>query len=230
MVVFCFKKMKKSIIQLILRLALAIIGIVGIIVTYSSGSFMGDNKTFLYFTVQSNVTIIAVELVFAIYALQQILGKQVAIKNWVYLVKYVFTVAITITFLVFAFMLAPTLGVDYLLSYGNFSLHFIVPILALVDFFVFGNEIKLTKVNCILGAAMPIYYVIFFLIGIPLGFTYLNGNRAPYFFLDYEKLTWFRFTENGPGVIYWILILTALIIGLCYLFLLFMKLRQKKTA
>lgn len=70
---------------------------------------MGDNKTFLYFTVQSNVTIIAIGLVLAIYALQRILRKQAVIKNWVYLVKYVFTVAITITFLVFAFMLAPTL-------------------------------------------------------------------------------------------------------------------------
>ena len=222
--------MKKNIIQLILRLALAIIGIVGIIVTYSSASFMGDNKTFLYFTVQSNVTIIAVELVFAIYALQQILGKEVVIKNWVYLVKYVFTVAITITFLVFAIVLAPTLGVDYLLSYGNFSLHFIVPILALVDFFLFNSEIKLTKVNCLFGTAMPIYYVIFFLIGIPLGVTYLKGSRAPYFFLEYETLTWFKFTDKGPGVFYWILILTGAIIGLCYLFLLFMKLRQKKTA
>ena len=220
--------MKKQIIQLAIRLSLAIIGIVGIVITAVSGSFMGQNKTFLYFTVQSNITIIAIELVFAVDALLQILGKKSFSNNVLLLIKYLFTVAITITFLVFAFILAPTLSASYLLSYGNFSLHFIVPILALVDFFLFGNEIKLTKVNCLLGVAMPIYYVIFFLIGIPLGVTYLNGSRAPYFFLEYEKLTWFRFTENGPGVIYWILILTIAIIGLCYLFYLFMKLRQKK--
>lgn len=220
--------MKKQIIQLAIRLSLAIIGIVGIVITAVSGSFMGQNKTFLYFTVQSNITIIAIELVFAVDALLQILGKKSFSNNALLLIKYVFTVAITITFLVFAFILAPTLSASYLLSYGNFSLHFIVPILALVDFFIFNSDIKLTKVNCLLGAAMPIYYVIFFLIGIPLGVTYLNGSRAPYFFLEYEKLTWFRFTENGPGVIYWILILTIAIIGLCYLFYLFMRLRQKK--
>ena len=48
-------------------------------------------------------------------------------------IKYVATVAITTTFLVFFTMLAPLMGVDYLLSFNNFSLHAIVPILAIID-------------------------------------------------------------------------------------------------
>ena len=221
--------MKKPYIQLFLRLALIVIGIVGIILTSLSASFIGQNKTFLYFTIQSNITIMLVEFVFAMDAFLIIIGKKSIVTNHWKLVKYLFTVAITITFLVFTFLLAPTLGVDYLLSFSNYSLHFIVPILALIDFFVFENNIKLTKVNCLLGVAMPIYYVIFFLIGILFNVRYFNDSCAPYFFLDYETLTWFKFTDKGPGVFYWIIILTAAITGLCYIFFLLMKLRQKKT-
>ena len=61
--------MKNLVIQLIIRLALVIIGVTGIILTASSTSFMGDKVTFLFFTVQSNITIILIELVYAIDAL-----------------------------------------------------------------------------------------------------------------------------------------------------------------
>ena len=219
--------MKKLIIQLIIRLALVVIGITGIILTASSTSFMGDKVTFLFFTVQSNITIIIIEMVYAIDVLLQILGKKSFSNNVLLIIKYIFTVAITITFLVFTTMLIPSLSLDYLFSFRNYSLHFIVPILAVVDFFIFNPDIKLTKYSCLWGTAMPIYYVIFFLINIPLGTRYLYGECAPYFFLNYEKLTWFSFTNNGPGVIYWILILTVAIIGLCYLFYFLMHLRQK---
>ncbi len=219
--------MKKLIIQIILRLALIVIGVVGIILTASSTSFMGDKVTFTFFTVQSNITIILIELVYLVDAILQLFSKKSFSNNILLIIKYLFTVAITITFLVFVFMLAPTLDNSYLFSFNNYSLHFIVPIIALVDFFVFNSDIKLTKLNCLWGTAMPIYYVIYFLIGIPQGRTYLYGDHAPYFFLNYEKLTWFSFTENGPGVFYWILILTAGIVVLCYLFYFLMWLRQK---
>lgn len=221
--------MGKLITQLVIRIALAVIGIVGIILTVASSSFMGDTVAFRFFTVQSNITIIVIELIYAFDALLQIFGKKSISNRILLMIKYIFTVAITITFLVFVFMLAPTLSVDYLLSYNNFSLHFIVPILALVDFFIFNSDIKLNKSNCLWGVAMPVYYVIYFLIGVPMERTYINGDLAPYFFLNYKQITWFSFTDKGPGVFYWILILTAGIIGLCYLFLLFMWLRQKKN-
>ena len=219
--------MGKLITQLVIRFALAIIGIVGIVLTVLTSSFMGDIVAFRFFTVQSNITIILIELVYAFDALLQLLGKKSISSHALLIIKYLFTVAITITFLVFVFMLAPTLSLDYLLSYNNFSLHFIVPILALVDFFIFNSDIKLTKVNCLFGTAMPIYYVIYFLIGVPMGRTYIDGDVAPYFFLNYQQITWFNFTNQGPGVFYWILILTVGIVGLCYLFYLLMWLRQK---
>ena len=219
--------MKKLIIQLIIRFVLVLFGVSGIIYTFITASPESQSKILLYFTVQSNITIILAELLFAFDALLQILGKKSFVSNAHLLVKYIFTVAITITFIVLVAMLAPLLSVDYLLSYGNFSLHIIVPILALIDFFIFGDEIKLTKFNCLFGIAMPIYYMFFFLVGIPLNIRYLNNDVAPYFFLNYEKITWYSITDNGPGVVYWLIILTVAMVGLCYLFYLLMWLRQK---
>ena len=126
-------------------------------------------------------------------------------------------------------MLAPTLSLDYLLTFDNFSLHVIVPLLAIADFFIFDKDIKLTKINCLFGIAMPLYYLIFVFIGLPLGFTYGPGLKFPYFFLDFESNGCFTI-GNSLGVFYWILILIAAICGLCYLFYLFMKLRQKKKS
>ena len=219
--------MVKLITQIIIRLALIVVSVVGIILTASSSSFMGDSVTFQFFTVQSNITIALIELIYLVDAFLQLFGKKSFSNNILLLIKYIFTIAITITFLVFVTMLAPTLDASYLFSYNNYSLHFIVPILALIDFFVFNSDIKLTKINCLWGLAMPLYYVFYFLLGIPSGMKYLNGDPAPYFFLDYEKLTWFSFTNNGPGVFYWIIILTVAITGLSYLFYLLMWLRQK---
>lgn len=225
---FCIiKAMARLISQIIIRLVLIMVGVVGIVLTITSTSYLGQFLCFKFFTVQSNITIILIELVYLVDAFMQLFGKKSFSNHPLLMIKYIFTVAITITFLVFVTMLAPKLSASYLFSFKNYSLHFIVPILALVDFYVFNFYIKLNKVNCILGLAMPIYYVIYFLIGIPFGQTYLNGDPAPYFFLDYKKLTWFSFTSNGPGVFYWILMLTVAIIGLCYLLYLLMWLRQK---
>ena len=219
--------MKNAIIRSVIEFTLIVVATTGIIFTNSSGSFMGSNSTFLFFIVQSNITIAAICLVFLIDNILKIFGKPGFVNEVLRKIKYVFTVAITITFLVFFLMLAPTLGVDYLLSYNNFSLHAIVPILALVDFFVFDMDIHLTKLSCLLGTLMPLYYLAFFFIGIPLGFRYL-GNVAPYFFLNYELNGWFTISENGIGVVYWIIIMVFAISGLCMLFYLFVYLRQKQ--
>gem|GEM_PF-3060535 len=49
----------------------------------------------------------------------------------------------------------------------------------------------------------------------------------PYFFLDYDKLTWFQITADGPGVFWWIIILTILVIGMGFAFVALNKLMKK---
>lgn len=209
-----------------IKAAIAAVGISGIISTNASTDFMGSGVTFLYFTIQSNVFAIAVALLFLLDSAMQLLGKQSFVTGWMKLVKFTATIAVTVTFLVFATMLAPLMGVDYLLSYKNFSLHAIVPILMVFDFFYFDKDVPLNRITCLWGIAPAISYFVFFLIGSVAGLRYFNGDFAPYFFLDYQANGWFRVSESGLGTAYWFLILLAFIVGLCYLYLLFMNVRK----
>ncbi len=220
----------ESILKIAIKVAIIVVGVLGIVLSASSDSFMGNGYVFMFFTVQSNLTIMGISLVFLVNDIRMMFKKESFLNNILYLIKYTFTIAILITFLVFFIMLAPTLGVDYLLSFKNFSLHAIVPVLALIDFFVFDKDINLTYRNSLVGTLMPIYYLLFFLIGIPLNFTYTSdGLKAPYFFLNYEEIGWFAITDKGPGVFIYVLILLALIVLLGFLFTFLMDLRQKKS-
>ena len=186
---------------------------------------MGGATVFLFFTVQSNIFIISMAIIFLVIEIISLVTYKVIRNQILFYLKFVATVAITITFVVFFTMLAPLMGVDYLLSFNNFSLHMIVPILAIVDFFLYDMCIEMSYPKSLSGTAMPLYYVNFVYIGVPLHFQYGKDLKFPYFFLDFEK-NGFLF-EKGFGVIMWILVMMIAIVFLCFLYCFLMKLRQK---
>jgi hypothetical protein len=217
--------MFKKIIRIAILSALAIVGILGIIFTAQSSALMGGGSVFFFFTVQSNIFIIAMALIFLINEIVLLITKKSFINQTLLFIKYVATVAITVTFLVFFTMLAPLMGVDYLLSFNNFSLHAIVPILAIVDFIFFDTDINLTYSNSLLATIAPISYVLFVYIGACFKLQYGENLYYPYFFLDFET-NGFLF-EKGFGIIPWIIILLAGICGLGCLYCFIIKARQK---
>lgn len=214
----------KALSKIIIKAALVVVGILGIIFTAQSSAFMGGGSVFFFFTVQSNIFVIAMALIFLINEIVLLITKKSFVNQTLLFIKYVATVAITVTFLVFFTMLAPLMGVDYLLSFNNFSLHAIVPILAIVDFILFDTDINLTYPNSLLATISPISYVIFVYVGAIFKLQYGENLYYPYFFLDFET-NGFLF-EKGFGIIPWILILLAGICGLGFLYCLFIKLRK----
>ena len=218
--------MIKKIIRMLILSALIIVGVLGIILTAVSTSFMGGASVFYFFTVQSNIFIIAMAFLFLGHEIICLINKKETINLVMLQIKFVATVAITITFLVFFTMLAPLMGVDYLLSFKNFSLHAIVPILAIIDFIVFDTDINLSYPKSLIATIAPISYVFFvYAIGVPLKLQYAENLYFPYFFLNYEQNGFFF--EKGFGVIPWVIVLLAAICGLSLLFCFFIKLRQK---
>ena len=216
----------KTITKILIKAALIIIGVLGIVLTALSTAFMGGASVFFFFTVQSNIFIMLMALIFLINEVVVLITNKSFINQTILHIKYVATVAITVTFLVFFTMLAPLMGVDYLLSFKNFSLHAIVPILAIVDFFLFDKDIKLTYKSSLLATISPICYVIFVYIGAIFKLEYSENLHYPYFFLNIDT-NGFLFEKGTMGIIPWIIILLGFIIGLGCLFCLFMKLRQK---
>ena len=218
----------KTVLKIALKASLAIVGILGIIFTAQSSAFMGGGSVFFFFTVQSNIFIIVMSLLFLVNDVMLLVNKKSFVNQTLLLIKYVATVAITITFIVFFTLLAPLMGVDYLLSFNNFSLHAIVPILAIVDFILFDTDINLTYKNSLLATIAPISYVVFVYIGAIFKLRYGENLYYPYFFLDFEKNGFFF--EKGFGIIPWIIILLAGICGLGFLYRLIIKLRQNSLS
>ena len=218
--------MIKKIIRMLILSALIIVGVLGIILTAVSTSFMGGASVFYFFTVQSNIFIIAMAFLFLGHQIICLINKKETVNQVMLQIKFVATVAITITFLVFFTMLAPLMGVDYLLSFKNFSLHAIVPILAIIDFIVFDTDINISYPKSLIGTIAPVSYVVFvYAIGVPLKLQYAENLYFPYFFLNYEQNGFFF--EKGFGVIPWVIVLLTAICGLSLLFCFFIKLRQK---
>ena len=216
----------KTVVKILIKAALVVVGILGIVFTALSSTFMGGASVFFFFTVQSNIFIIAMALIFLVNEVAVLLKKKSFINQTLLHIKYVATVAITITFLVFFTMLAPLMGIDYLLSFNNFSLHAIVPILAIVDFFLFDTDIKITYKSSLLATISPISYVVFVYIGRIFNLKYTENLYYPYFFLNIDS-NGFLFEKGTMGIIPWIIILLGFIIGLGCLFCLFIKFSKK---
>ena len=215
----------KKLVRILILTSILIVGVLGIIFTAKSTDFMGGSVIFNYFTVQSNIFAILMALIFLCNEVILLIFKKSFINQVLLYLKFAATIAVTLTFIVFFAMLAPLVGINYLLSFNNFSLHAIVPILAIVDFILFDIDINLTYPKSLIGTAMPLYYVFFVYIGVPFNLQYGENIKFPYFFMDYET-NGFLF-EKGFGVIPWIIVLFVAVSGLCALFCFVIKKRQK---
>ncbi len=182
------------------------------------GTFMGGSKVFMYFTIQSNI---AVALLSAIGC--AFMFKGVKVKEVWYVIKFVGAVAITLTGVVFCVVLAPTLGV-YAWNIQNILTHVVVPVAAIIDFFVIAVNTRIGKKNVFFVIIPPILYAIYAGIGYAANWDFAMGMNYPYFFLNWGSPAGaFGFTDGLPfmGTAWWILVLLLflLLVGYCYLVL-----------
>lgn len=187
-----------------------------------------------YFTQLSNLAIILIMYLFWIFDIVLIKshGRIDLRNNKMYTVKFMLTVTITITGVVFATLLAPTYG-SFIESYtiGNYAslcLHAITPILAVVDFLLFDYRYRSTKWHALYATVPPLIYVGFVVIAGQMGMRWGEPPMiAPYNFLNYEApCGWIGFeigTANaqtlGIGVCYMIIVLfiVFMLLGELYL-------------
>jgi len=84
------------------------------------------------------------------------------------------------------------------------------PILALLDLLLFDREYDPSRKHALFTLIIPIAYVLFF----SAAYELTGRLPVPYFFLDYLTYSWLRAGADGIGVVYWVLILSGVIIGL----------------
>ena len=220
--------MNKKIIGIIIKLLLVISSVYGIIKTYFSP------LSFTYFTTLSNIFITLMVFIVLIKDIYYVITKkEIKYNNLIYIVKFLATISITLTFFVFLTILAPTLGGGILNAYlgngaGSLFVHFITPILAVIDFLVFDDEYKPKKRHAIYAVIPPLLYVLFVVIASENGLRW-GTMPAPYNFLNYKASTgWFGFDLSligwetlGIGVFYMLVILSVIfiLIGMAFLYI-----------
>ncbi len=218
-------------ISFILKAVVIVSAILGTFLSAYAGrhSFMGGSRVFMYFTIQSNIAMAIISAIGCNYMIKNKLPG----KAW-QIIKFVGTVSITLTGVVFCFVLAPTLG-EHAWNIQNVLTHVIVPLAAIMDFFVVSNVFSIQKKNVFFVIIPPILYAIYAGVGYVQGWQFAEGINYPYFFLNWgSKAGAIGFTNELPfmGTVWWILALLIflIVVGLLYLSLadLLKKMRKSK--
>ena len=210
-------KIRKTI-SFVLKLIVILSAAIGTIMSASAGrhAFMGGNRVFMYFTIQSNIAIALICLIGCFLLLR----KKPAGPVW-YVVKLVGTVSITLTGVVFCAVLVPAIGPG-LWNLQNTLTHVIVPAAAIADFFVVAAGVRIKREKVIYVLLPPLLYAIYAGIGYVRGWEFASGQRYPYFFLNWGSPAGaFGFTNRLPymGCVWWILILFLFLVFIGWLYI-----------
>ena len=154
--------MKKKI-SICLKFTIAFSAFVGVILAMIFANRDGYTdwyRRLFYFTQQSNIWIGITCFIMAILAVFELNKNKQLIKKYLYILKFIFTVSITITGLIFCGLLAPFADFN-VWSFSSILTHVVVPILSIVDFFLEDYSMVLTKNHVFASLIPPFIYFVF---------------------------------------------------------------------
>ncbi|MHB1453769.1 MAG: Pr6Pr family membrane protein [Saccharofermentanales bacterium] len=195
-------------------------------IAVNGSDFMGSDSIFLYFTTQSNLWIAQICLVFLVADFFS--GGRRKLPQWLYSLKFMFTISILLTFVVFFALLAPLMSASYLFSMGNLLLHLVTPMLALADFVLCDYGFGTSRRYILFGAVMPLLYMVEAYGLAILGVSY-GGRNVPYYFMDYAKLGWLTIGDGSIGVAYWIAGITLILFAMSWGLLRLKNVRERRV-
>ena len=210
-----------------LKLVISATALFGVVLSFFTASVDGYShwsKRLLYFTSESNIWIALSCLSILLLPCFKSISDNTRVKDILYVLKYVFTVSITVTGFIFCAVLAPGAenGNYNAWTFANVITHVLVPVLSIVDFFVDEYRIKLNRRHILYTAVPPFLYLIFASV---LGFLQVDfgrGDAFPYFFMNYNSPAGFFGTSDVMpykiGSFYWIVFVLFTVIGIAALY------------
>lgn len=180
-------------------------------ITFSKGadSLMESSnlEVFKFFTVDSNLMMGIIALVFMIEEYKLLKGKIDSISANLYKAKFMSTVAVALTFTVVFIYLGPTSsgGIPSMLMNSNLFFHLIIPVLSMNSFMFIEKSNILSIKDTFLGLIPMLLYSVFYAINIFIHME--NGFVSPIY-------DFYWFVQNG---IWTIFIVAPLIMLLTYI-------------
>ncbi|MBR6512898.1 MAG: hypothetical protein IKT24_05485 [Clostridia bacterium] len=192
--------------------------------------FFDPSADLKFFTNQSNLLIGALDLVFAFMLIGRIKDGSLELTTPHYIMQLIATVAITLTGIIFCFVLLPVFlaaGVpaSMILSWRQILLHIVVPVLAVVDFLCFTRPLKYSYMfrDCLFPVILPLYYLIFEIVCYRMNLEFAPGINYPYFFMNWASPAGlFGFSNQMPyfmGNGYWMILILLMTFGISFLYL-----------
>ena len=199
--------------------AAALIGVVWSFFNATADGYSHWSKRLLYFTSLSNLWIALTFIAILVAARSKTLSKSTRVKNFLHILKYIFTVSITLTGFIFCAVLAPgSSNVGYnAWTAASILTHIVVPTLSVVDFFVDTYRVALIRRHILLTTVPPLLYSVFASVLCIMKVDFGRGEPFPYFFFNYYSPAGvFGASDVMPyriGSFYWIVFMFFLIIG-----------------
>ena len=208
---------KKIKISLVINIIIVVLTITASIMMYTGFKFMPGKDIILeatkgemlkFFTVQSNIFVGIVSLIFAIKEILILLGKKCELNKIDYIFKLMSTTAVGLTFLVVFAYLGPITegGLPVMLMNSNLFFHLIIPVISILNFVIFERSNKLKFKSSFYGIIPTALYGIYYLINILMHSE--NGKVSTIY-------DWYWFVQNGVWtamiVVPMILVITYLI-------------------
>lgn len=214
-------KEKISIILKVLALTSATLGTVLALVFAERDGYSHPATRLLYFTNLSNIWIaLSIGSLLILPLILPLIKEEKnrsRLENTLHVLRYIFTVSIAITGIVYCALLAP-----FARGYNPWTLsgilsHVCSPVFAVADFLTDTYAVKLKRKELLYTAIPPLCYLIFASVLILLNVDFGRGDPYPYFFFNYySPAGFFGFSDQPPfilGSFYWILLFVGMVLG-----------------
>ncbi len=164
---------------------------------------------FKYYTVDSNVIMGIIALIAAIVD-YRVLNKKIArVPMWMKVLKLIGVVGVTLTMLVTAFFLVPTMGFSTCYNNSNVFLHFINPVISIYAFLRFDATSEMKFRHTFTGIITMLIYAVYY---VTLAVIHSHNNIVD------PGYDWYGFLVQGVTtgfIIIPLIILVTYLISLC---------------
>ena len=203
---------KNLTVQMIYRIILCCVSALAVLLTFGI-FYAGEGPSDLtweflkYYTNISNYFVFAVSVIVLADNVKRVFaGEREGYNRKIRTFKFMTTVMILVTFLVYLILLGKPFTADFWRNIGNLSYHVFAPILFVLDYLLFEEKKSVSVFAPLYSIIIPLIYVVYvFILG-----AAIPEFEYPYFFLNVNELGY-------DGVILWVFILVLVLSALGYL-------------